>query len=49
MHTKALYEMGSGKIAKQEAGSSAWMRSIKEWTLWRGRPPPKRLKRESEA
>jgi hypothetical protein len=44
MHMKALYEMGSVKIAKQNAGSSARMRSIKDWTLWRGRPPPKRLK-----
>jgi hypothetical protein len=44
MHMKALYEMGSVKIAKQNAGSSARMRSIKEWTLWKGRPPPKRLK-----
>jgi hypothetical protein len=46
MHTKALYEVGSGKNAKQDAGSSAMIWSCKEWTLWRGRPPPKRLKRE---
>jgi hypothetical protein len=38
------YETVSMKIAKQNAGSSARMRSIKDWTLWRGRPPPKRLK-----
>jgi hypothetical protein len=49
MHMKALYEMGSLKIAKQNAGSFARMRSIKEWTLWRGRPPPKRLKSESQS
>jgi hypothetical protein len=24
-------------------------RKVKEWTLWRGRPPPKRLKREPHA
>jgi hypothetical protein len=45
MHMDALYEMGSVKIAKHNARSSARMWSIKEWTLWRGRPPPKRLKR----
>jgi hypothetical protein len=49
MHMKALYEMVSVKIAKQNARSSARMWSIKEWTLWRGRPPPKRLKREPHA
>jgi hypothetical protein len=48
MHMKAIYEMVSLKIAKQNARSSArW--SIKEWTLWRGTPPPKRLKREPHA
>jgi hypothetical protein len=26
--------------------ANARMRSIKDWTLWRGRPPPKRLKKE---
>jgi hypothetical protein len=38
------YETVGMKIAKQMAGSSARKRSIKDWTLWRGRPPPKRLK-----
>jgi hypothetical protein len=38
MHLKAFYETRSVKIAKQNAGSSARMRSIKDWTLWRGRP-----------
>jgi hypothetical protein len=46
MHMKALYEMVSVKIVKQNARSSARMWSIKECTLWRGRPPPKRLKKE---
>jgi hypothetical protein len=46
MHMKALYEMVS---AKQSARSSARMWSIKEWTLWRGRPPPKLLKRKPHA
>jgi hypothetical protein len=30
MSEKALYEMGSVKIANQNARSSAWLRSIKE-------------------
>jgi hypothetical protein len=34
MHMKALYEMVSVKIAKQNARSSARRWSIKEWTLW---------------
>jgi hypothetical protein len=37
---EARYELVSVDIA------TARMRSIKEWTLWRGRPPPKRLKRK---
>jgi hypothetical protein len=41
---KALFEMGSVKITKKNAGSSARMQSINERTLWMGRPPPKRLK-----
>jgi hypothetical protein len=41
---EARYEMVSVKIAKQNARSSARMWSIKEWILWRGTPPPKRLK-----
>jgi hypothetical protein len=44
MHMKALYEMVSVKIVKQNAKSSARRWSIKEWTLWRGRPPLKQLK-----
>jgi hypothetical protein len=39
----ARYELVSVDIA------TAMMWSIKDWTLWRCRPPPKRLKRESEA
>jgi hypothetical protein len=34
-------------IGKQNASARMW--NIKDWTLWRGRPPPKRLKRESHA
>jgi hypothetical protein len=44
MHMKALYEIVVVKIMKQNAGSSIRVRSIKDCTLWRGRPPPKRLK-----
>jgi hypothetical protein len=49
MHMKALYEMVRVKIPKQNARSSARMWNIKDWTLWRGRPPPKWLKREPHA
>jgi hypothetical protein len=43
MLMKALYEIVSVKIAKRNVRSARrW--SIKEWALWRGRPPPKRLK-----
>jgi hypothetical protein len=48
MHMEALFEMGSVKIVKQNARSSARMWSIKEWTLWRGRPHSKRLKSKSQ-
>jgi hypothetical protein len=37
---EARYELVSVDIA------TARMRSIKEWTVWRGRPPPKWLKRK---
>jgi hypothetical protein len=32
------------KIAKRTSRPSARMRTTKDWTLWRGRPPPKRKK-----
>jgi hypothetical protein len=32
------------KITKQVVGSSRGLRRIRQWTLWRGRPPPKRKK-----
>jgi hypothetical protein len=32
------------KIAKRTTRPSARMRTTKDWTLWRGRPPPKRKK-----
>jgi hypothetical protein len=44
MHMKALDQMVGVKIVKPDDGSFARIRKIKEWTLWRGRPPPKRLK-----
>jgi hypothetical protein len=40
---EARYELVSVDIA------TAMMWSIQDWTLWRGRPPPKRLKREPHA
>jgi hypothetical protein len=32
------------EVAKRAARSSVMMRKITDWTLWRGRPPPKRKK-----
>jgi hypothetical protein len=46
---KTLYEIVCVKIMKQNARSSARMWNIKDWTLWKGQPPPKRLKRDSHA
>jgi hypothetical protein len=44
-----LYEIVGRKIAKQIAGASAGLRQDKDWTLWRGRPPPKRKKKRLQA
>jgi hypothetical protein len=40
-----FYEIVSRKFAKQIAGSSVGLQQGKDWTLWRGRPPPKRKKK----
>jgi hypothetical protein len=40
---EARYELISVDIV------TAMMLSIEDWTMWRGRPPPKRLKREPHA
>jgi hypothetical protein len=42
-----IYEIVGRKTAKQIAGSSVGLQQNKNWTLWRGRPPPKR-KREQQ-
>jgi hypothetical protein len=39
-----FYEIVGRKIAKQIAGSSVGLQQDKDWTLWRGRAPPKRKK-----
>jgi hypothetical protein len=39
---KKLYEIFRGRIAKQIVGTLSGLRRIRNWTLWRGRPPPKR-------
>jgi hypothetical protein len=44
---KKTYEMVSVKIPKQIVGSSVSIGQDKDWTLWRGRPPPKRKKGNS--
>jgi hypothetical protein len=34
------------ETVKQIAGSPVGLQNIEHWTLWRGRPPPKRKKRQ---
>jgi hypothetical protein len=38
----------STKIATQKAGPYAASQKIKDWTLWRGQPPPKRKKKTAQ-
>jgi hypothetical protein len=40
-----FYEITGRKFTKQIAGSSVGLQQGKDWTLWRGQPPPKRKKR----
>jgi hypothetical protein len=53
--SKSTYRktIDSAKIAKRKAGSYAASRKIKDWALWRGRPPlqtkKKKLNLEQEA
>jgi hypothetical protein len=42
---KNLYEIFRGSIAGQVVGSPSGLRRIRNWTLWRERPPPKRKKK----
>jgi hypothetical protein len=42
---KKLYEIFRGRMAKQIVGTPSGLRKIIKWTLWRGRPPPKRKKK----
>jgi hypothetical protein len=39
---KTLYEISGSKIAKQMLETSIRMRKMRNWTLWRGWPPPER-------
>jgi hypothetical protein len=42
---KDIYEIFSEKIMEHVVGTSSRLQKIrKDWTLWRGRPPPKRKK-----
>jgi hypothetical protein len=44
--TRWVYRTTIGmKIAKQVVGTFRVLRRIKQWNLWRGRPPPKRKKK----
>jgi hypothetical protein len=42
--SKSPYEIFGRKIAKQVVGTSSGLQRIRKWTIWRGRPPPKRKK-----
>jgi hypothetical protein len=39
-----FYEIVGRQIMKQIEGSSVGVQQDEGWTLWRGRPPPKRKK-----
>jgi hypothetical protein len=41
---KALRKTLGMELGKREAGISSGLQTIKEWTLWRCQPPPKRKK-----
>jgi hypothetical protein len=41
MRKMIFHETVGRKTVKQIAGSSVGLRQDKDWTLWRGRPPPK--------
>ncbi|PNF25894.1 hypothetical protein B7P43_G11148 [Cryptotermes secundus] len=43
-HKKTIYEIVSVNIGKRIVRSSVGLRQDKDWTLLRGRPPPKRKK-----
>jgi hypothetical protein len=44
---RKTYEKMTGlEIAKQIAGSPVGLQNIKNWTLWKGWPPPKRKKEQ---
>jgi hypothetical protein len=44
--TNGIYWKTSGlEIFKRAVGISGGLRRLKVWTLWRGRPPPKRKKK----
>jgi hypothetical protein len=44
--TSGVYSMTIGlEIVKQAKGVSGGLRRIRIWTLWRGKPPPKRKKK----
>jgi hypothetical protein len=45
---KGIYGIFREKIMGHGVGTSSELQRSKHWTLWRGRPPPKR-KKEQEA
>jgi hypothetical protein len=43
---KDICDIFREKIMEQVVGTSSELRRRKKWTLWRGRPPPKRKKKQ---
>jgi hypothetical protein len=41
---KDIYEILREKIPKYVVETSSELQQMRNWTLWRGRPPPKRKK-----
>jgi hypothetical protein len=41
---KMLYEIFTGRIARQIVGNPSRLQRMKKWILWREQPPPKRKK-----
>jgi hypothetical protein len=47
MLNKNLYEIFRERIAKQVVRTPSGLRRTMDWSLWKGRPPPKQKKRSS--
>jgi hypothetical protein len=43
---KDIYEIFRQKIMEHVVGTSGGLPKMKNWNLWRGRPPPKRKRKQ---